>query len=339
MNIFIRLAVCTFCINMLVSCGDSESFSPVLNDTYLESMVSQSSYSANSELYEEVSYETLKEISEADKLKPFDLKGNEDTVSFTCKMNHNIRIVNAEIQKERIDFKKLFAKLQSGKLSQADSISLTYLLIKYRLFNNDSYYYKPYDYTFSQSVAKFKAAAKKYVLANGAPDSCDFKRDQYEARVSYPLDSSECYNEFLSRAQVLAPGMVLAQVSIESSWGKSRFAREGKNLYGIQAMFSKASVAASKPHCIIAADNNRKCLYKMANTIDGLREYYRFLNSGTSQTYFRYNRSPNTITFEDCYDDKNMPDGLINYAGKSSYTDQISNQVKYVCNRVARCSE
>ena len=44
------------------------------------------------------------------------------------------------------------------------------------------------------------------------------------------------YNSILIEADRMPINLVVAQAILESSWGQSRFAREGNNLFGIRAV-------------------------------------------------------------------------------------------------------
>ena len=68
--------------------------------------------------------------------------------------------------------------------------------------------------------------------------------------------------------------MILAQASLESAWGTSRFAVEGNNFFG-QHCFSKG--------CGIKARGDKRVeVAKFASVFDSIQSYYRNLNTGNA---------------------------------------------------------
>lgn len=55
--------------------------------------------------------------------------------------------------------------------------------------------------------------------------------ERYRVTLSEPVSLADI-NELLLRVDIIPPSLALAQAAAESGWGRSRFAREGNNLFG-----------------------------------------------------------------------------------------------------------
>lgn len=89
-----------------------------------------------------------------------------------------------------------------------------------------------------------------------------------------PLTDPEARNDLLNKIDVIPASLALAQAANESAWGKSRFAREGNNLFGIWTYDESKGIvplkrAAGKKHLVRRFDSEA----------DSIRYYMFTLNS------------------------------------------------------------
>jgi len=107
-------------------------------------------------------------------------------------------------------------------------------------------------------------------------------RDEIEfvLRLSRKYRTSQA-SELLNRINLVPPSMILAQAAMESSWGMSRFSREGNNLFGIWTWGSKGIVPNAR-------DNGKT--HKVAtydSILDSLRAYLSMINRLPAYRNFR----------------------------------------------------
>ena len=85
--------------------------------------------------------------------------------------------------------------------------------------------------------------------------------------------------DLLNRVDFIPSKLVLAQAIVESEWGKSRFAIEGNNYFGIHCY---------KPGCGMApAGATGFWLESYPSVAEGVRGYLLFLNTKRSMKRFR----------------------------------------------------
>ena len=108
--------------------------------------------------------------------------------------------------------------------------------------------------------------------------------------------------------------LIIAQAAIETGWGKSRFANEGNNLFGIRT-FNKDS----KWLLPITWDQTKWIGWgvKVYETrCDSVKDYVRILNEVFAYEEFREARSNGADVYQ-------LADTLTKYATKKNYTSQI----------------
>ena len=113
--------------------------------------------------------------------------------------------------------------------------------------------------------------------------------------------------------------LIIAQAAIETGWGKSRFANEGNNLFGIRTW------NIDEPHLLpIPWTKWPRWGVKVYETrCDSVRDYLRILNEVFAFTEFRQAR------------DSGIDDGLVlaeyltQYASNQNYVELIKEVIKY----------
>lgn len=96
------------------------------------------------------------------------------------------------------------------------------------------------------------------------------------------LDDLQLWNQLLRRADVVPAELVLAQAANESAWGRSRFAREGNNLFG-QWCFTEGCGLVPKQR----AEGARHEVALFETPAASVRAYLLNLNSGSAYKKFR----------------------------------------------------
>ena len=88
-------------------------------------------------------------------------------------------------------------------------------------------------------------------------------------------------SELLNRVNYVPPSIVLAQAAMESSWGMSRFAREGNNLFGIWTWGMNGIVPNGRD------DGKNHKVAKYDSILDSLRAYLSMINRLPAYRNFR----------------------------------------------------
>ena len=87
-------------------------------------------------------------------------------------------------------------------------------------------------------------------------------------KTSYKLNEDATLTELLISVDVVPLSLLMAQAALESGWGTSRFAVEGKNFFGI-------SGSAKTDQCQWAGENKNICGKKYNSKIEGLADYIK----------------------------------------------------------------
>jgi Bax protein len=139
---------------------------------------------------------------------------------------------------------------------------------------------------------------------------------------SADLSTAEIIKELDSRINIIPPALVLAQAANESSWGRSRFAKQGNNLFG-QWCF--------RVGCgIIPANRPSGKKYEVAMfqyPVDSVMSYVLNLNSFSAYKEFRRLRRKQSADgkLTGIY----LAQGLINYSTRrQQYVDEIRAMIK-----------
>jgi Bax protein len=100
---------------------------------------------------------------------------------------------------------------------------------------------------------------------------------------SYGLDQDADFDELLLRVDVVPPSLAVAQAALESGWGTSRIAHEGKALFGQYAMYGEGPAQGED------AKNYR--IKYFATLSDAVRSYATNLNTHAAYERFRKARA------------------------------------------------
>ncbi|MEN8256523.1 MAG: glucosaminidase domain-containing protein [Thermodesulfobacteriota bacterium] len=133
---------------------------------------------------------------------------------------------------------------------------------------------------------------------------------------------AETIAQLKKRVRPVPVSLLLAQSALESSWGTSRFAREGNNLFGIRTWGEKGLVPGER-------ETGSKFLVAQYDTIlDSVNAYILTLNSHHLYVKFR------TLRMES-QDTEVLSGGLLFYSEKrKSYVTKVNRIIRY--NRLKR---
>ena len=113
--------------------------------------------------------------------------------------------------------------------------------------------------------------------------------------------------------------LLLAQAALESGWGTSRFAREGKNLFGIRTYDLR------EPH-MLPSNNPKKWGVKVyQHECDSVLHYMNILNDGSAFTSYQELRD--TIGIDDPF---KLVMTLDAYATDKNYFDKVKSIIKKI---------
>lgn len=131
----------------------------------------------------------------------------------------------------------------------------------------------------------------------------------------YGVDNADftkvkAWSELLLRVDSLPTSLVLAQAINESAWGRSYFARKGKNYFGQWC---------SKPGCGIVPRKRpagkKYEVRKFSNALNSIRSY--LLNINTHRTYYKLRNLRQQMRLADeSLDGLRLAEGLVNYSEK-----------------------
>lgn len=121
----------------------------------------------------------------------------------------------------------------------------------------------------------------------------------------------------LSRVNTVPPSLILAQGAIESSWGGSRFASKGNNLFGIWTWGNVGMVPAARD------DGKKHLLATYDSLLDSVRAYILMLNRVNAYTQLRTIRKRSN-------DPVALAAGLLNYSERGGvYVSDIGRIIEY----------
>ena len=149
----------------------------------------------------------------------------------------------------------------------------------------------------------------------------------YRMDTEIPFDSivcsPECLDELFLKIDVIPEKIALAQAAIESSWGRSRFAREGNSYFGIRCRRPGCGI---EPAEVTNADFYVRS-YQSIN--EGVKHYARFLNAGIYYSDFRERRKVNRSNAMEL-DPLYIVEGLEMYSSlRDVYIDNLKTLIIY----------
>ena len=130
------------------------------------------------------------------------------------------------------------------------------------------------------------------------------------------------YNAIISEADRIPINLVVAQAILESDWGKSRFARDGNNLFGIRAVQDENFILSK----------SGKKVKKYFTWCDSVNDYMDLLL--TSYHYEEFQKELINQWFIDEIDVNKLVDTLDLYAEDVYYKDKIKDVIKSVERRM-----
>jgi Bax protein len=112
---------------------------------------------------------------------------------------------------------------------------------------------------------------------------------------------------------------LLAQAALESGWGTSRFAREGKNLFGIRTYDLR------EPHMLPSNKPKKWGVKVYQHECDSVQHYMNILNDGSAFTSYQEMRD--TIGIDDPF---KLVMTLDAYATDKNYFDKVKSIIKKI---------
>jgi Bax protein len=140
--------------------------------------------------------------------------------------------------------------------------------------------------------------------------------------IEFVMDLTRKYRsnravELARRVDLVPLSMVMAQAAIESSWGTSRFAREGNNLFGIWTWGEKGIVPNGRDD----GKNHKVAIYN--SILDSVRAYVLNLNRLPAYSKFRNIRRTTMNPLK-------LVDGLLYYSQRrEQYVWEVKDLIQY----------
>ena len=144
-----------------------------------------------------------------------------------------------------------------------------------------------------------------------------------ETKSQFVYTLSKCIDKIYETTDIskqIPKELIIAQAAIETGWGKSRFANEGNNLFGIRT-FNKDS----KWLLPITWDQTKWIGWgvKVYETrCDSVKDYVRILNEVFAYEEFRLAREEGADVYQ-------LADTLTTYATRKNYTTLIKQVIKH----------
>lgn len=136
-----------------------------------------------------------------------------------------------------------------------------------------------------------------------------------------PLTERDSRDELVRKIDIIPLPLTLAQAANESAWGKSRFAQEGNNLFGIWTYDPTKGIIPK------GREAGKKHLVRKFDTLDESVRYYMFtLNSHPAYKALRKIRSQQRVTAGQL-DSKALANGLEKYSAKGKEYIRLIQQI------------
>lgn len=147
-----------------------------------------------------------------------------------------------------------------------------------------------------------------YELSNEQQTWLQALRKKY--RVKGETTASVLRDELLPKVDIIPVELALAQAANESAWGKSRFAREARNLFGVWTYDESRGIVPKK-----RAKGAKHLVRKYESMEESIRHYINLLNSHPAYKALRDIRLQQRAKGEQL-DGITMAAGLIKYSAK-----------------------
>ena len=140
-------------------------------------------------------------------------------------------------------------------------------------------------YTYNNSVAKEQEQITNEV-ADTLEQIIEYKKPDFERANNQTFINSvgQCVNYIYNTTTDIYPvnlEVLLAQAALESGWGNSRFAIEGKNLFGIR------TYNLTEPHMLPSNNPKKWGVRVYMHECDSVQHYIDILNNGSAYEEYR----------------------------------------------------
>ena len=140
-------------------------------------------------------------------------------------------------------------------------------------------------YTYNNSVAKESEQIANEV-ANTLEEITEWEKPDFERANNQTFINSvgQCVNYIYNTTTDIYPvnlEVLLAQAALESGWGNSRFALEGKNLFGIRTYDLR------EPHMLPSNNPKKWGVRVYMHECDSVQHYIDILNNGSAYEEYR----------------------------------------------------
>ncbi|HOP17854.1 MAG TPA: glucosaminidase domain-containing protein, partial [Gammaproteobacteria bacterium] len=138
-----------------------------------------------------------------------------------------------------------------------------------------------------------------------------------------PLKDADARATLISRVDSVPASLALAQAANESAWGKSRFAREGNNLFGIWTYDEDKGIVPLR-----RAPGKKHLVRKFDSIGDSVRYYLHTLNSHPAYASLREIRAGMRANGQ-ALDALMLAGGLTNYSARGEqYVELIRDMIR-----------
>ena len=140
-------------------------------------------------------------------------------------------------------------------------------------------------YTYNNSIAKESEQITNEV-ADTLEQIIEYKKPDFERANNQTFINSvgQCVNYIYNTTTDIIPvnfEVLLAQAALESGWGNSRFAIEGKNLFGIR------TYNLTEPHMLPSNNPKKWGVRVYMHECDSVQHYIDILNTGGAYEKYR----------------------------------------------------
>ena len=159
-----------------------------------------------------------------------------------------------------------------------------------------------------------------FILCSPFIKNFDFTYDNSEEFARGIAECTVSINAYLPPHARVVVILSVAQAALESDWGKSRFAREAYNFYGI------IETDEGEPH--VKSLGSDILLKKYGRRCESTADYIALLNTGTHFKEYQELRIKQSIT--NVVDMDELVSTLIPYARDPFYTFKVRDTVSYL---------
>jgi len=175
-------------------------------------------------------------------------------------------------------------------------------------------------YTYNNSVAKEQEKFDNEVV-EVLEEIIEYKKPDFERANNQTFINSvgQCVNYIYNTTTDIYPvnfEILLAQAALESGWGNSRFALEGKNLFGIR------TYNLTEPHMLPSNNPKKWGVRVYMHECDSVQHYIDILNTGSAYEKYRELRD------NDVSDSLQYVETLGAYASDKHYFGKIKGIIK-----------